>query len=216
MEADRRARRDALTPRNGTGTRGRAMKAMFGAALAASLFAAAASSQELLDPDQAFKLSARALDSSTIEVSYRIAPGYYLYRKNFKLELGAPAGATLGEPRFPPGRMKKDPIFGEVEIYRDEVKIQLAVTLPPGAKEMTLLAGSQGCSDIGVCYVPQSQKLNVAMTEHRGDSLPSLLGRPKTPADFSVPAASSVAPPAARPQADILKALPPPPRRPGL
>ena len=167
-----------MTPLNMTGTSGRAMKAIFGAALAASLFTGAASSQELLEPDKAFKLSARALDPSTIEVSYRIAPGYYLYRKNFKLELGAPASATLGEPRFPPGRMKKDPIFGEVEIYRDEVKIRLPVALPPGAKELTLLAGSQGCSDIGVCYVPQSRKLVVSMT----GSLSSPVERSNTPA----------------------------------
>lgn len=175
------------------------MKTVFGAALAALLFAGAASSQELLDPDMAFRFSARALDPSTIEVSYRIAPGYYLYRKNFKLELGAPAGAALGEPRFPPGRKKKDPIFGEVEIYRDEVKIRLPVALPPGANRVTLLAGSQGCSDIGVCYVPQSQKLDVAMTGSPGASsfLPLFLGRPKGPADFSAPAASSsIAPPA--------------------
>ena len=159
------------------------MKAAYGAGLAALLFAGAVFSQELLDPDKVFKLSARALDPSTIEVSYRIAPGYYLYRKNFRFELGAPAGAAFGEPRFPSGHMKKDPIFGEVEIYRDEVKIRLPVALPPGANGVTLLATSQGCSDIGVCYVPQSQKLVVSMTV----SLSSRPGRSNTPAHFFAP-----------------------------
>ncbi len=89
------------------------------AALAAcALFASAASAQELLEPDKAFGFSARALDPSTLEITYRIAPGYYLYRKNFKFELKEPAGAALGEPQFPPGHMKKDPIFGETEIFR--------------------------------------------------------------------------------------------------
>ena len=178
---------------------GRAMKPTLAAALAVLLYAEAACSQELLDPDKAFRFAARALDASTIEVSYKIAPGYYLYRKNFKLELGAPAGAKLGEPRFPAGHMKKDPIFGEVEIYRDEVKIQLPVALPPGAKEVTLLAGSQGCSDVGICYVPQLQKLKVAMTglQHSPSALP--WDRSNAPAEFSTPAA--------RPEADISKAL---------
>ncbi len=66
------------------------------AALAAwALFASAASAQELLEPDKAFRFSARALDPSTLEITYRIAPGYYLYRKNFKFELKKPAGAAL-------------------------------------------------------------------------------------------------------------------------
>ena len=184
---------------------GRALKPFLSAALAVLFFSGEASSQDLLDPDKAFEFSARALDPSTIEVSYRIAPGYYLYRKNFKLELGAPAGAKLGEPRFPPGRMKKDPIFGEVEIYRDEVKIQLPVALPPGAKEVTLLAGSQGCSDVGICYVPQLQKLKVAMSglQHSPSSLP--WDRSNAPAEFSTPAA--------RPEADISKTLRLPPRK---
>jgi len=175
------------------------------AALAVLFFSGEASSQELLDPDKAFEFSARALDPSTIEVSYRIAPGYYLYRKNFKLELGAPAGAKLGEPRFPPGHIKKDPIFGEVEIYRDEVKIRLPVALPPDAKEVTLLAGSQGCSDVGICYLPRQQKLKVAMTGLQASPSSLPWDRPNAPAEFSTPAA--------RPEADILKALRLPPRR---
>ena len=193
MEADRFARRDALR--------------ILAATLPALLFAAAASSQELLDPDEAFKVSARALDPSTIEVSYKIAPGYYLYRKNFKLELGAPAGAKLSEPAFPPGHMKKDPIFGEVEIYRDEVKIRLPVVLPRGANEVTLLAGSQGCSDIGICYVPRLQTLKVVMTGGRGSPRPLPWDRSNAPAEFSSPAA--------QPDADVLKALRLPPRRTG-
>jgi thiol:disulfide interchange protein DsbD len=147
--------------------------------LATLIVMRAAWGQELLDPDQAFRFSARAVDPATIEVSYRVAPGYYLYRKNFKFELVGPRDAALGEPRFPPGHLKKDPIFGEVEIYRDELKIVLPVTLPAGAHEVSLLASSQGCSDVGICYVPQRQKLTVAMdrSEESRPSLPPFLRR---------------------------------------
>src|SRR5712691_2661803 len=174
------------------------------AALAAcALLASAASAQELLEPDKAFQFSARALDPSTVEITYRIAPGYYLYRKNFKFELKEPAGAALGEPQFPLGHMKKDPIFGETEIFRDEVKIRAPVTLPPGAKLVTLLAGSQGCSDVGVCYVPQTQTLKVAMDDSAGgfSALSSLLGRSPA-ASYSTVNASSVAPDALLDAAD--------------
>jgi thiol:disulfide interchange protein DsbD len=149
-------------------------------AVLALLLPTGAPAQELLDPNDAFRFSARALDPATIEVSYRVAPGYYLYRKNFKFELAEPRGAALGEPQFPPGHMKNDPIFGETEIYRDEVKIRLTVRLPQGTGKVSLLATSQGCSDVGVCYVPQQQKLTVAMTgsEKSRPSLPSFLRRP--------------------------------------
>jgi thiol:disulfide interchange protein DsbD len=156
----------------------RALRSFFGA-LAIGMIVTLAWGQELLDPDEAFRFSARALDSATIEVSYRVAPGYYLYRKNFKFELVGPRDAALGEPRFPPGHMKKDPIFGEVEIYRDELKIVLPVTLPAGAHQVSLLASSQGCSDVGICYVPQHQKLTVAMdrSEENRPPLPPFLRR---------------------------------------
>jgi thiol:disulfide interchange protein DsbD len=101
--------------------------------------------------------------------------------------------------------MKQDPIFGDVEIYRDDVRIHLPVALPRGAKEVTLLAGSQGCSDIGICYLPQLQELEVSMTGSPGSSPSSILDRPRARANFSAPAASSLA----RPEADILKSLPP-------
>ena len=145
----------------------------------ALLLPAIASAQDLLDPDDAFRFSARALDPETIEVAYRVAPGYYMYRKNFKFELAGPGGAALGEPQFPPGHMKKDPIFGETEVYRDEVRIRLPVRLPAGGSAVSLLATSQGCSDIGVCYVPQKQKLTVAMTgSTESRPPPSFLRRP--------------------------------------
>ena len=38
---------------------------------------------EFLDPEVAFKLQARSLDERTIELSYTVAPGYYLYREQF-------------------------------------------------------------------------------------------------------------------------------------
>ena len=174
----------------------RVRRGIFAALAACALLASAVSAQELLEPDKAFRFSARALDPSTLEITYRIAPGYYLYRKNFKFELKQPAGAALGEPQFPPGHMKKDPIFGETEIFRDEVKIRALVALPPGAKEVMLLAGSQGCSDIGVCYVPETRTLKVAMDDSAGgaSALSSLLGRSPAAASYSTPTASSVTP----------------------
>ncbi|HLF38840.1 MAG TPA: protein-disulfide reductase DsbD N-terminal domain-containing protein, partial [Burkholderiales bacterium] len=52
---------------------------------------ARAAAPELLEPDQAFRFAARLKDARSIEVSYQIAPGYYMYRDKFRFTL-APAG----------------------------------------------------------------------------------------------------------------------------
>jgi thioredoxin:protein disulfide reductase len=36
---------------------------------------------ELLEPEKAFRISARPLDERSIEVEFRIADGYYMYRR---------------------------------------------------------------------------------------------------------------------------------------
>lgn len=41
----------------------------------------AAGTDDLLEPEKAFRISTRALDATTIEVSFAIAEGYYMYRE---------------------------------------------------------------------------------------------------------------------------------------
>ena len=122
----------------------------------------AASAQELLEVDKAFRLSARALDAGTLEVRYDIAKGYYMYRDKFRFAL-EPAGAKAGEAQLPPGKVKKDEFFGDVETYRKEVVILLPFTAPAGLDSVTLKATSQGCADLGVCYPPNAQTLKVSL-----------------------------------------------------
>lgn len=115
------------------------------------LFGANARAEDAyLEPDVAFKFSARMRDPQTIAVTYEIADGYYMYRERFKF---AAAGATLGAPQIPPGKVKFDETFQKnVETYRKSVTI----TIPVRAGAMfTLTATSQGCADAGLCYAPQ-------------------------------------------------------------
>src|SRR5258708_3296209 len=57
--------------------------------------ARAANTDELLEPDKAFRFSAQALDAATVEVRYAIAAGYYLYRERFRFA-AQPATVSLG------------------------------------------------------------------------------------------------------------------------
>jgi thiol:disulfide interchange protein DsbD len=122
----------------------------------------AAAAQELLEVDKAYRLSARALDAGTLEIRYDIADGYYMYRDKFKFAL-EPATVQAGTPQFPPGKVKEDEFFGKVETYRKEVVVRLPFTAPDGLDAVTLKATSQGCADIGVCYPPNPQTLQVSL-----------------------------------------------------
>src|SRR5712691_3685735 len=126
----------------------------------------AAGADELLEPDKAFRFSAQALDAATVEVRYAIADGYYLYRERFRFA-AEPATVRLGEPRFSKGQIHEDKFFGKQEIYRKEVRIRLPLEAG-GTERLKLLVTSQGCADLGVCYVPQVQSADLRLTSLGG------------------------------------------------
>jgi thiol:disulfide interchange protein DsbD len=134
--------------------------------LAALPPARAAGADDLLEPDKAFRFSARALDARTVEVRYGIADGYYLYRERFRFA-AEPASVTLGQPQFPKGQIHEDKFLGKQETYRKEVRIRLPVEAA-GAERMKLQVTSQGCADLGVCYVPQVQSADLRLASLGG------------------------------------------------
>ena len=121
-----------------------------------------AGAQELLPPEVAFRFSARALDPGTLEVRYRIADGYYLYRERFKFA-AEPVSVKLGAAQFPPGEVHNDEFFGKVETYRKELRIRLPFTRDAATTRLKLTVTSQGCADVGVCYVPQVQSADIEL-----------------------------------------------------
>ena len=123
------------------------------------------SADDLLEPEKAFRFSARAVDPSTVEVRYEIAEGYYLYRERFRFTA---EGARLGTPELPRGLKHKDEFFGEVETYRKEVRIRLPVQ---GEGRLELKVTSQGCADVGVCYVPMESRALLQLAAAQGPAM---------------------------------------------
>lgn len=124
--------------------------------------AQAASEDELLEPDQAFALETRAIDAATVEASWKIAPGYYLYRDKFKFE-SLDEGVKLGEPAVPKGKRKDDPFFGTTEIYTKNVAVRLPIE-GAGGRTARLRITSQGCNEpVGVCYPPVVKEVSIAL-----------------------------------------------------
>ena len=150
---------------------------------------AARAEQEFLDPAIAFRFEARMADPQTVEVRYRIAEGYYMYRERFAFRAN---GARLGTPEIPPGKVKYDETFQkDVETYKGELLIRIPVE---GSGPFTLTAASQGCADAGLCYPPQehSAQLSAAPAMDMAPADPV-----RAPATSATPASAAPATPAA-------------------
>ena len=138
--------------------------------------ARAAHPADLLEPEKAFHMTTRALDARTVEVSFAIADGYYMYRERFKFAVDAGSKGRIGIPQFPPGTRKKDEFFGEMEIYRKQVAIRLPVE--DAEETLRLTVTSQGCADVGVCYIPMDSKATIQLASFRAtQSRPPDAGR---------------------------------------
>lgn len=134
-------------------------------------FPAGAQGPDLLEPEKAFRIATRALDARSIEVHFRIADGYYMYRDRFRFE--TEGGRLLADAEFPKGQIKEDAFFGRTETYRREVRIRVPVAARDAARgSVRLKVTSQGCADVGVCYVPLEQFIEVRL-DGRSSSPPA-------------------------------------------
>lgn len=132
-------------------------------ALMFSLAPLAHAEEDYLQPEDAFKFSARMADAKTIEIKYTIAGGYYMYRERFRFKA---AGAKLGEPILPPGKVKFDDTFQKnVETYRNTLTIKIPVEV---ASPFTLIATGQGCADKGLCYAPMDSEAKLSPSGRAG------------------------------------------------
>jgi thioredoxin:protein disulfide reductase len=112
-----------------------------------------------LDPAVAFKFSATEKPGE-IQVTYRIAEGYYMYRERFAFATRN-GTATLGDPQLPSGHVKFDETFNKnVETYRNELTIRIPVKQAAGPFD--LVVTSQGCADAGICYPPMDRVYHVS------------------------------------------------------
>lgn len=111
--------------------------------------------QELLPPDQAFKLTIRVRNANTLVAEFEPTKNYYFYKD--KIAFKSQSTGTIIEKIFlPQGKMKDDLLFGQTEVYYKT--FQAVISLKHGAlatNQLTLAATYQGCNEpIGVCYAP--------------------------------------------------------------
>jgi thiol:disulfide interchange protein DsbD len=124
-------------------------------------FLAQADEDNILPPDEAFKLSVTAKDAQTLDADFKIAPGHYLYRDRIKFEI-KPPGSSISAVELPKGDLKQDPNFGQTEVFHQNFNAIINLAFAGSApNKITLLATYQGCSEKGLCYSPIHKTLEV-------------------------------------------------------
>jgi thiol:disulfide interchange protein DsbD len=120
---------------------------------------------EFPPPEEVFFPDLFAVDGNTVEVGFRVKPGFYLYKHRISATSLSP-NAQAGQLDLPKGKLKFDEFFGESEVYYDEVIGRLAIArATPEAMNLELEVAYQGCADGGLCYLPQTAVLSVKLPE---------------------------------------------------
>jgi thioredoxin:protein disulfide reductase len=127
-----------------------------------TILAAPLAAKEPLRPDEAFQLTVTARDATTLIARWQISEGYYLYHNKITARSES-EGLILDEPIIPPGEIRHDEFFGEVETHRGLLEVAIPYQNRLQLDKATLIIASQGCADIGICYPPQRQRVTVTL-----------------------------------------------------
>jgi len=109
-----------------------------------------------LSADNAFQFSATTQDSQTILMQWQIAPGYYLYQKDFSFHVIKPKNTQLGNPLFPSNTEILKTAIGNYLVYSKSIAIPIPI-INTSENNLVLQVHYQGCSKAGYCYPPISK-----------------------------------------------------------
>ena len=139
---------------------------------------------EFLPVEKAFGLSVSKQEDGKLRLTWRIAENYYLYRQ--QMNVTAEPRGSKADVEWPSGTLKTDETYGESEVYHDQIEVLVTA---PDAQAVTI--GWQGCADAGLCYPPQTRRVNlsgVALAPSTGASFSDTVSAAVGPAS-SLPAA---------------------------
>ena len=120
-----------------------------------------ADSGQPLPLDQAFAPAVSVVDAFTLEVRWDIAPGYYLYKKDFRVS-NPSNEIQIGALQLPAGVFEDDPEFGDVEVYYNEVTMRVPLSRGSPEPLLTDIAlDYQGCKKDSICYPPATVVLPI-------------------------------------------------------
>ncbi|WP_407636125.1 protein-disulfide reductase DsbD [Paraglaciecola psychrophila] len=108
---------------------------------------------EFLQVDEAFQFDF-AQQGDQLTLSWKIADGYYLYKKQFKTVVKQ---AELGMPVFPVAEQIEDEFYGLSDVFRNQLDITYPIV--SSVQDGIVKIRYQGCADAGLCYPPTTREV---------------------------------------------------------
>jgi len=115
---------------------------------------------EFLTAEQAFEFNFYQ-NNDQLEVTFKIAEGYYLYRHQFKFSVENAAIVPVDLPR---GEDHEDEFFGVQQIFTE--KLSFVVKLVNVANDATIKIRYQGCAAKGLCFPPKKKIVKLSKINH--------------------------------------------------
>ncbi|MGK0442275.1 MAG: thiol:disulfide interchange protein DsbD [Pseudohongiellaceae bacterium] len=114
-----------------------------------------------LPVEEAYHVNGYFNADGNIELSWQIAPGYYLYKHSYRFALNSTDEQQdiAITPAIDPGLQKSDEYFGDVEVYYHNSLVTLQGIPKEGQYQLNIT--SQGCADAGLCYPPRKQSFSI-------------------------------------------------------
>lgn len=120
--------------------------------------------------DKIFQLSAKAIDTQTIQLHWKIEDDAYLYRKfitatpvNVSSDPHSNQSIHFNTLLFPQGKIKHTTLFGDMMIYHQSLDVSVPIVNPSNQATIQLKVTYQGCSDKGQCYPPVEKIISVEL-----------------------------------------------------
>jgi thiol:disulfide interchange protein DsbD len=159
------------------------------------------SEQELLPPDQAFKLTVSVRDENTLVAQFEPAKNYYLYKDKVAFKPQA-TETSIERISLPQGEPKGDLTFGQVEVFHQPFEALISLKRSASSSnKLTIVATYQGCNEpMGVCYAPINKVIELTLPAAKaaaGAIATAVSGDAIAASPFSTPQSATKADPTA-------------------
>jgi len=111
---------------------------------------------EFLNVDKAFFFNFDQ-NGNQLEISFDIAPGYYLYRHQFRFKGN---NINFTPVTLPAGIDHEDEFFGVQKIFTEQ--LTFAIDLEKVSNDGSIKLTYQGCAEKGLCYPPTSKVITLS------------------------------------------------------
>jgi thiol:disulfide interchange protein DsbD len=122
---------------------------------------------DILPVEKAFQLETTASTRGQIELTWRIADGYYLYRDRIQVVV-EPDAIEHAPLELSASESKQDEFLGNVQVFYQSAQGTLKLTtVPDSTQSLPLRVTIQGCHEKvpKICYPPYTQSLVVPLPE---------------------------------------------------